>query len=282
MEKPKISQVAIADLRPASYNPRKWSEKAVANLKTSLEVFGMVDPVVANSAPKRHNVVIGGHFRLHVAQMLGWKTVPVVYINLPDINQEKELNVRLNKNTGEWDWDLLAEFDKNLLEKIGFESLDLDKIFSQDAEEDEFDPEEYAAGITNPQSKPGEVYQLGPHRLVCGDATNPADYALLMGEELANMCFCDPPYNIDYQGGMSTHDQNKREGIMNDKMESGEFREFLTKAMGNIIGKTEGAIYVCMSSTELGNLKGAFEQAGGHFILPAGATKETSGKTSKR
>lgn len=261
----KIIEVAIKDLKPAAYNPRKWTEKATKELKDSLELFGMVDPVVANSAPKRHNVVIGGHFRLHVATMIGWKTVPVAYVEIPEVAREKELNIRLNKNTGDWDWDILAEFDKNLLKKVGFESIDLDKIFSKQEEDDEFDAEEYAATITEPDSKPGKIYELGPHRLLCGSATDTNDFAKLMAGEKAAMCFTDPPYNVDYQGGMGTHKQNKRQGIMNDKMASDEFLKFLTEAMGNIIGATAGGIYVCMSSTELTTLKTAFDKSGGHF-----------------
>ena len=261
----RIVEVPINDLRAADYNPRKWDEKATKNLTASLEVFGMVDPILANSAPKRKNIVIGGHFRLHVAKLLGWKTVPVAYISIPEIEREKELNVRLNKNTGDWDWDMLAQFEQGMLEDIGFESIDIDKLFGETEDDDEFDVENALAGITEPKSKRGEVYQLGTHKLMCGDACDPNDYAKLMAGEMAQMCFCDPPYNIDYQGGMSTHDQNKREGIMNDKMASAEFREFLTKAMSNIVGKTEGAIYVCMSSSELHNLKPAFEAAGGHL-----------------
>jgi DNA modification methylase len=267
MKDKRIIDTPIADLKPAAYNPRIWSEKATNNLKQSLEVFGMVDPIVANSYPKRKNVVIGGHFRLHAAQLLGWKTVPVAYVSITDLEKEKELNIRLNKNTGDWDLGMLAAFDEKLLKTIGFESVDLDKIFAQNEPDDEFDAEEYAASIKKPESEPGKVYGLGQHRIMCGDATNPADYAKLMGNDLASMCFCDPPYNVDYQEGMGTHEQNKREGIMNDKMDSNDFRQFLTKAMSNIVGKTEGAIYVCMSASELHNLKPAFEAAGGHFQI---------------
>jgi ParB-like chromosome segregation protein Spo0J len=121
----------------------------------------MVDPILANSAPKRKNIVIGGHFRLHVAKLLGWKTVPVAYTNIPEIEREKELNIRLNKNTGDWDWDMLAQFEQGMLEDIGFESIDIDKLFGETEDDDEFDVENALAGITEPKSKRGEVYQLG-------------------------------------------------------------------------------------------------------------------------
>jgi ParB-like chromosome segregation protein Spo0J len=106
----RIVEVPINDLRGAEYNPRRWDEKSTKNLTASLEFFGMVEPILANSAPKRKNIVIGGHFRLHVAKLLGWKTVPVAYTNIPEIEKEKELNKYFNipgnesiEKIGEWD-----------------------------------------------------------------------------------------------------------------------------------------------------------------------------------
>jgi len=107
----KIEHVSINLLKPADYNPRKWSKEAEEQLKESINKFGIVDPLLVNSAEERKNIIIGGHFRLSIFKKLGIKTVPVVYINIPELEKEKELNIRLNKNTGEFDWDLLATFD---------------------------------------------------------------------------------------------------------------------------------------------------------------------------
>src|SRR3989338_8712148 len=98
-----IVDVPISDLRPSDYNPRKWDESSESKLMESIKRFGLVDPILANGAENRKGVVIGGHFRLHVAKILGYTEVPVVYLNIPDIEKEKELNLRLNKNTGDWD-----------------------------------------------------------------------------------------------------------------------------------------------------------------------------------
>src|SRR3989344_7641375 len=103
-----IKQVSTNLLRPAEYNPRYWDKEAENQLAESIKRFGIVDPLLVNAAEERKNIVIGGHFRLSVMKELGIKTVPVVYINIPDIEKEKELNIRLNKNTGEFDWDALA------------------------------------------------------------------------------------------------------------------------------------------------------------------------------
>src|SRR3990167_4337405 len=115
-----IQQVNIADLNPPPYTPRRWDDSAIAHLTESIKKFGMVDPLIVNSAPKRKNVVIGGHFRLKVAKDLGFTEVPVVYVNIPDIEREKELNLRLNKNTGSWDEGLLREMDMGMLLEVGF------------------------------------------------------------------------------------------------------------------------------------------------------------------
>jgi site-specific DNA-methyltransferase (adenine-specific) len=140
-EKLKIYWVDIDDLRPSEYNPRKWMEKEINDLKESIKRFGIVEPLVVNSAKNRKNIVIGGHFRLKILKELGFKKVPVVYVNISDIQKEKELNLRLNKNLGEWDWSLLCEFDKDLLLDVGFERWQLG-LFNEDEFQDLFPPME--------------------------------------------------------------------------------------------------------------------------------------------
>lgn len=133
----KIKTVNINELRSSEYNPRKWSESATEQLAESIRRFGLVDPILCNQAAGRENVVIGGHFRLKVAKELGYTEVPVAYVNIPDLAKEKELNIRLNKNLGEWDFALLKKFDESLLEDIGFTSEEVDDIFDVDMEEKE-------------------------------------------------------------------------------------------------------------------------------------------------
>ncbi len=197
----KIQQIKVSELKPATYNPRKWSESAAEQLTESIKRFGLVDPVLVNSNENRHNIVIGGHFRLKVAKDLGIKEVPVVYIDIADEAKEKELNIRLNKNLGDWDYEMLAEFDESLLADIGFESEELDEIFDLSVDEPEtFDLEKELAklDIKSVEVQKGDVYQLGDSRLMCGDSTIEADFDKLMNGEQANMCMTDPPYILDY------------------------------------------------------------------------------------
>ena len=191
----------VKELNPAPYNPRKWSDDAIAQLTDSIKIFGLVDPILVNSSPDRKNVVIGGHFRLKVAKDLGIKEVPVVYVDIPDIEREKELNVRLNKNLGDWDYELLSEFDETLLSTIGFDSEEIDAIFDLVVDEPEtFDLEKELKklDISKITVQKGDVYQLGDSRLMCGDSTVEADFDKLMNGEQADMCMTDPPYILDY------------------------------------------------------------------------------------
>lgn len=197
-----IVQVAISNLNPAPYNPRKWSDNAIKQLTESVQKFGLVDPILVNYAKGRENIVIGGHFRLKIAKDLGYETVPVLYLDIPDENRERELNIRLNKNLGDWDYDLLAEFDESLLSDIGFSSEELDSIFNDanESESDNFDigKELKKLGIEDITTRKGDVYQLGDSRLMVGDSTIETDFDRLMNDEQADMCLTDPPYILDY------------------------------------------------------------------------------------
>lgn len=202
-----ISYLPTGDLKPASYNPRKWDKAAADQLKESIKRFGIVDPFVINSSPERFNTIIGGHFRWEMAKELGFETVPIVYVNIPNIEKEKELNLRLNRNQGEFDIDLLAEFDESFLADVGFNSEELDIVFEEDKDEEVFDLEKELAkiGIETVSVKKGDVYDLDGSRLMCGDSTIEADVLKLMDGQKADMVMCDPPFDLDYLHGKTKH-----------------------------------------------------------------------------
>lgn len=199
----KIVYVPISQLKLSAYNPRRHTAEAMAGLKESIKRFDVVDPVIANSAPKRKNILIGGHMRLKALKDMGFKEVPVVYLNIPDIEREKELNIRLNRNTGEFDFDLLAKFDEAFLADIGFSSEELDSIFPEEEQAEQFDLQKELAklNIKKIEIKKGDVWQLGEHRMLCGDSTIEADVLKLMDGEKADMCLTDPPYILSYLTG---------------------------------------------------------------------------------
>ncbi len=199
----KINYVNANELKPSEYNPRKWDDKAVKDLTESIKRFGLVDPIICNSATERRNIVIGGHFRLKIARDLKINTVPVVYLNISDKNKEMELNLRLNKNVGEFDLDLLANLDESFLADIGFSSEELDNIFELEETPEMFDLEKELKklDINRIEIKKGDVYQLGNHRLMCGDSTIESDILKLMDSAKADMCYTDPPYILNYLKG---------------------------------------------------------------------------------
>ncbi len=234
-----VQYVPIETLKPAEYNPRTHDDIAKKKLQESITKFGLVDPILVNSAVSRRNTVIGGHFRLEVAKSLGIKTVPVVYLNIQDIEREKELNLRLNRNTGEWDYELLKSFDINLLTDIGFDAGDLSDIWNEtlETEDDEFDVTKEIAAIKKPITKPGTLYALGSHRLLCGDSTKATDVALLVGKREVGFIACDPPYNIglSYDKGVGT--SGKYGGHKtNDSLSDKDYRAFIKKTMENALG----------------------------------------------
>ncbi len=201
-----IQQVEIGKLNPSPYNPRTWSEDALSQLIESIKRFGLVDPIILNSAPGRENVVIGGHMRLEAAKKLGLTEVPAVYLIIPDLEKEKELNLRLNRNVGEFDWTLLKDFGTDMLSDVGFSSEELDIIFDLDLDTPEqFDlqKELEKLDIHKVEVQKGDVYALGDSRLMCGDSTIPEDFTKLMDGQQADMCLTDPPYILDYLHGKS-------------------------------------------------------------------------------
>jgi len=254
-----VEQVPIEELKPADYNPRKWTDSARKGLTESLDQFGFIQPIVANSAPARKGIIIGGNFKLDIAKKKGMKTVPVVWVNIPDIAKEKELNLRLNKNQGEFDNELLSEFDEELLRKVGWESKELDKIFNEDGEDD-FDGDKEAGAIVTPVSKQGELYELGRHRLMCGDSSNPDDVKKLTGGGMADMVFTDPPYNVNYSG----RGKNTSNKIKNDNMDEENFRVMLLAWFKNYHTylKENGALYTCYASRTHREFEDALNDAG--------------------
>lgn len=242
----KIELVPLHLLKPATYNPRKWDSSAITQLTKSIKEFGLVDPILVNGSPKRRNIVIGGHFRLKIAKDLGYTEIPVVFLNIPNVEKEKELNLRLNKNTGDWDFEKLKSFDLDMLTDIGFDKIELSDLWSQDLEiaDDKFDVDKELEKIKNPKTKLGDLIILGDHRLICGDSTDPTVLQKLFGKEKASMIYSDPVYNIkiNYNGGISG--KQSYGGNVNDNRSESEYKEFLKKSMVNALSVTIESAHV--------------------------------------
>ena len=233
----KIEYVNITDLVAAEYNPRKLSKKQHADIRASLEEFGFIDPVIVNKNESRRNVIIGGHQRVKVWGAMGNINVPVFYIDL-SLEKEKELNIRLNKNTGEWDFDILfSEFDRVELAEWGFEDTDFPEaeVLPPDetiGDDDVGEPPEIPVTVL------GDIYELGGHRLLCGDSTSIDAVEKLMNGVKADMVFTDPPYGVSfvgvkgsfYSGGMSSGEDSAKE-IKNDDLRGEDLSRLFQDSM---------------------------------------------------
>ena len=244
----KIEQIPIKELKPATYNPRKWDEKIISDMTESIKHFGLCDPLIVNGAPTRKNILIGGHLRLKVATLLGFTEVPVVYLDIPEIEREQELNLRLNKNLGNWDEELLKAFDTGMLMDVGFTPDELNNFFDDVLEisDDGFNVKEELAKITVPETKSGDVYELGEHKLICGDSLDENVVKKLMGEDKASMIYCDPPYNIglDYRKGIGTNGKYTPDKFVNDNKRTSEYETFIQTSLKNALAVSKPDTHV--------------------------------------
>ena len=254
----------LKDLIPAGYNPRKDlkpGDPEYESLKRSIERFGNVEPIVWN---KTTGHIVGGHQRLKVLMNAGETETDCVVVELNE-DDEKGLNIALNKITGDWDLEKLnaaiedlksANFDISL---TGFNLEELDKMFREITKkgprEDNFDVE---AELKKPVfSKTGDLWFLGDHRLCCGDSTKPETYDLLMGGKKANLVVTDPPYGIDYHGTVGT--------IQNDNIVDDEaFYKFLLAALScaEKAMADDASIYVFHADARGLVFRQAFQDAG--------------------
>ena len=262
MKSAELKALPVSVLKPAEYNPRKKlkpGDKEYEKIKHSIEEFGFADPLVVNS----DMTIIGGHQRLTVAMELGYTEVPCAVVDVDKV-REKALNIALNKITGAWDDTLLAELLEDIkeadcnLDLTGFEVPEVDqllsKLYDKDVKEDDFDLDKE---LKQPVfSKPGDLWFLGRHRVICGDSTGEEVYTRLMDGERANLVLTDPPYNVDVEETAGK--------IMNDNMGDREFYDFLLSAYRCMHANLadDGSIYVWHADTEGVNFRTAFRDAG--------------------
>ena len=218
----RIERKEITTLTPSPYNPRKDLKPGDCeydHLKRSIEEFGCVEPIIFNERTGR---VVGGHQRLKVLIELGEKETECVIVDLPD-EQEKALNVALNKISGDWDMGKL----ESLMDELRLADIDItltgfevEDFFPSEIEDDEFDID---AELSKPLlTRAGDLWHLGKHTLYCGDSTEESAYEKLMPKEKADLIVTDPPYNVDYKGMAGK--------IKNDSMSAEKFYDLLLKA----------------------------------------------------
>ena len=188
----------IDELIFAEYNPRQLSKDQFQYLKDSLSRFGLVDPIIVNKNKDRKDIIIGGHQRVKVAKKLGINDIPCIELDL-SYDKERELNIRLNKNTGDWDFDILANnFDLDDLVEFGFDASELKLDLFEEEKEGLIDDDDIPEDVES-VCKLGDLWQLGGHRLLCGDSTKKEDVNILMNNNRASIGITDPPYGVGYE-----------------------------------------------------------------------------------
>lgn len=236
----------VNDLLPYSKNPRSISDAQMNNLKKSLEKFNIVEIPAVDTDGK----IIAGHQRVRALQLLnrGDEQIEVRVPNRKLSKKEYEQYLIIsNKVTGSWDEAILSEhFEADLLLESGFDQEEITDLFSDilDTEDDGFDAEEELKKIKKPESKDGDLYQLGPHRLLCGDSTDPEVVKKVVGDEKIHMIYNDPVYNIglSYDSGIGGTKQYG--GTAKDSRKDEEYEDFLTKTVQNTISVTQEDVHV--------------------------------------
>lgn len=255
--------LSVDALRPAAYNPRKKlkaGDKEYEKIKNSILEFGYVEPIIVNY----DMTVIGGHQRLTVLKDLGYTEVQCVVVHIEDEHKVKALNIALNKITGAWNEELLADLLVDLqsvdfnTDLTGFEAPEIEQLFSKvhnkDIKEDDFDVEEE---LKNPPiSRKGDIWFLGRHRVICGDSTLPETYTKLMEGRRANLVLTDPPYNVNVEETAGK--------IQNDNMPDEDFYKFLFAAFVNMEQNMENdaSIYMFHADSKGLIFRQAFHDAG--------------------
>lgn len=226
----------VKDLIPYEGNPRVLSEFQKEKLMESLQRFNLVEiPAIDTD-----NKIIAGHQRIKIMLLIG-RGDEEIDVRIPNrkltTKEFTEYNLRSNRNTGDWNYDLLKDLDIELLMDVGFDDADLAHIWDEQfgISDDEFNTEEELASIKEPQTKLGDMYRLGRHRLLCGDATKPADVDRLLGGKKVDLVYCDPIYNIelDYNKGIGS--KKPYGGQTRDNKSDSEYAEFLTKSIQNLL-----------------------------------------------
>ncbi|MCL4796542.1 MAG: site-specific DNA-methyltransferase [Bryobacteraceae bacterium] len=266
-----VERWPIDRLIPYARNARTHTDEQVAQIAASIAEFGWTNPVLVGS----DGVLIAGHARLMAARKLAMAEVPVIVLDHLSESQRRALVLADNRLalSAAWNEDMLRvelealrEDDYNI-DLLGFTDEEIESLLAEPESESAGQTDEDAVPETaeSAVTVPGDVWLLGQHRLLCGDATVLGDLEKVLAGGLADMTFCDPPYNVNYGATMKDKLRGKsHRKIANDNLGE-DFAKFLHDACVNMLALTKGAVYICMSSSELHTLQKAFRDAGGHW-----------------
>jgi site-specific DNA-methyltransferase (adenine-specific) len=251
----KIKTVKISEIKTNPNNPRLIKDDKFHKLVNSIKEFPKmleIRPVVVNA----DMIVLGGNMRLKACKEAGLKEIPIIFADDLTEEQQKEFIIKDNVGFGEWDWEIIAnEWEAEQLDEWGLDVPDFAIHEEPEAEEDDYEiPDTVQTDIVL-----GDLFEIGEHRLLCGDSTQTDNFDKIMQGELADMCVTDPPYNVAYEGGTK-----EKLTIQNDSMGNDDFYQFLYDFYSalTVAVKKGGAIYVWHASSEVINFAKAMVDAG--------------------
>ena len=270
-----VEQVPIDLLKPDPKNPRRADDATLDALERNIREHGILQPIVAR---RDDGMIIGGHQRVVVARRLGLETVPVIWLDLP-IERSRLLNLAFNKIQGGWDHSLLPRM---LIELSSAPGIDLSltgladdevkgllrrlEVRQKRAQVEDCDLDDALNAATRePRTKPGDLWILGEHRLLCGDATKADDVDRLLAGHRASMVLIDPPYNVDLGNHGGQARGAKKRPMANDALEPAAEEAFVRSWAKNLLAVTDGAIYCFTGSRELPLVSRIFAEEGGHW-----------------
>ena len=252
----KIEDIDVKDLIPYAKNAKKHDERQIKNVVESIKQFGFAQPLVVD----KNNCLIIGHCRLIAAKRLKLKTVPVLRMEDLTEDQVKKLRLLDNKlNESAWDFDMLSDE----LDDLDFSDFDLDWELPEEEEELVIVEDTPPEPPEEPKAKYGQIYQIGRHRVMCGDSTKTEDVDKLLNGAKIDLVVTDPPYNMAYEGAGNTKDR-KAKRIMNDSMPEEEFQKFLLAAYKSYMYamKDGASIYVFYKEMGHGTFMRAMKESG--------------------
>jgi len=268
-----VQYVPVDELRPDPRNPRRISDAELEKLTRSIRLHGLTAPILARRADR---MIIGGHQRAVAARRVGLATVPVIYLDC-SVDQARALNLALNRISGTFDDDLLAQLLRDLAQTVdvtvsGFGEDEVRKLLrrlesrARSDQLEDFDLDaELGAARGSGRVQRGQVWRLGDHRLMCGDAADADDVALLMDGRQARMCFTDPPYNVGFGDHGGQQPGSRRRRIQNDSLPPDEWEAFVRAFAANLLRHVDGALYICMGTGEFPLMAQVLAGLGAHW-----------------
>lgn len=265
-QKIKIEYESPNRLKEYPGNPRIFDEKGKNDLRKSLQKHGFTSPLLVNSALGRENIVLSGNLRLILAREMKLTEIPIVRVRIDDPKIEQDIVLRSNVNNGDWNIEILRDWDIDVVLEAGFKEFELSSIFDDALEtsEDDWDTEKEISEITTPKTKLGEIYQVGNHVIGCGSSTDLKFVEKVMAGRRADMIYTDTKFNIGLSYNFGMGGKSSYGGKTDDNMSDKDYREFLKKTIQNglLVAKSDCHFFFYNDQRNIGLVQELYKELG--------------------